>query len=152
MTDAYRVLVTSSRTYTARAKLYAALDEAERRAWDLGYRLIIVIHGKAKGGDEMADDWALLPSPLPGMKRKPERHPVTRLQWYPDGKFNPAAGMNRNAAMVGLGAHECVAAVDECAKTDCGRKKPHGSHGATQCARLAERAGIKTRRIGFDGK
>lgn len=151
MTDAYRCLVTASRTWASRTTLYAALDEAEQRAWDLGYRLIVVVHGGAKGGDKMADDWAGLPSPLPGMERKPEPHPLSRDDWYPGGRFDPSAGMKRNGVMVGLGADEAVAAIDECAKTTCGRPKPHGSHGSSHCADLAERAGIEARRITGDG-
>lgn len=145
--EAYRCLVTASRTFTARSALYAALDEAEQRAWDLGYRLIVVVEGDAQGGDKMAGDWAELPSPLPGMGRAAERHPLTRADWYPGGKFDRPAGMKRNGLMVSRGAHECIAAVDECAKTTCMRPKPHGSHGASGCIEMARRAGIKVREV-----
>ena len=71
----YRILVTSSRTCSARSVLDGALDDAERRAYAAGYRSVTVVHGGARGGDRMADDWTWLPSLLPGMTRWPSLTP-----------------------------------------------------------------------------
>lgn len=66
--------------------------------------------------------------------------------------YCPAAGDYRNEDMV---AEEpvpnlCLAFVDECAKPSCRQPKPHGTHGAIDCASGAERAGIETCYAGFD--
>jgi hypothetical protein len=151
MGDTYRVLVTSSRSWTLRTKLYAALDDAERRAHEAGYRAVVIVHGHARGGDKMADDWTLFPSPLAHMARLAERHALTRADWYPGGKFDPSAGMRRNAEMVALGADEALAFADECRKTTCARRRPHISHGTAHCIGLAERAGMPTRKVPADG-
>jgi hypothetical protein len=149
MADTYRLLFTGSRSWADRNALYAELGEAEQRARDLGCRVILVVHGFAGGADTMADDWTFLRSLLPGMFRDRERHPLTVSEWYPGGKFDRTAGMKRNQLMVSLCADECVAAVDECRKTTCRRRKPHGSHGASHAAGLAERSGIPVRRLGM---
>jgi hypothetical protein len=59
--------------------------------------------------------------------------------WHTHGK---AAGFIRNDAMVNRGADACGAWIAACADRKCRRPRPHGSHGASQCAGLAEKAGI----------
>lgn len=56
------------------------------------------------------------------------------------------AGFRRDAKMVGRGATVCLAFIDLCVDGRCKRPEPHGSHGATGTAAMAERAGIDTRR------
>lgn len=145
--SAYRILVTASRTWRDWRGVHAKLAEAERRAWDLGYRQVVVVHGGAKGGDTMADDWTRFPSPLPGMTRLAERYPLAHADWYPRGKFDPSVGSKRNARMVALGAHEALGFADKCCKTTCHRRKPHDSHGTADCLAQARAAGIPAERI-----
>jgi hypothetical protein len=49
--------------------------------------------------------------------------------------------------MVDDGAHLCLAFIDPCTDARCRKKEPHGSHGATETARMAEEAGIPARRF-----
>lgn len=142
----YRVLVTASRTWLVPGFIHAALDEAEARAYAAGYRVIRVVQGYARGGDMEADGWTLLPSPHSGMIRQPERHALSHDDWYPDGKFDRTAGIRRNVRMIGRGADEALAFIDDCRKTSCARRKPHGSHGTIHCADHAGKAGIPVRR------
>jgi hypothetical protein len=49
--------------------------------------------------------------------------------------------------MVNLGADIALAFIGPCIKPRCPRPQPHGSHGASGCADLAEATGIPTRRF-----
>ena len=44
--------------------------------------------------------------------------------------------------MVESGPDACVAAISPCTRAHCRNPQPHGSHGATHCADLAEQKGI----------
>lgn len=133
----YRILVTGSRTWTDRGRLWDQLDDA---VYQSGYELrdVVIVHGDCpQGTDAMADEWAR------EYAIKAERHPA---DWRLLGK---AAGFRRNAEMVALGADLCLAFIDDCTKPDCPFQHSlgaHGSHGATHCADLAEKAGIPTQR------
>lgn len=70
--------------------------------------------------------------------------PVTREDWK---RIGLAAGFDRNARMVALGADACRAFIGPCEKPGCREPGPHGSHGARHCVGLAEAAGIDTRRV-----
>lgn len=133
----YRILVTASRTWTdttvMNEQLQAAFQEARRQG-----RRPVVVHGDASGGDKMADTLAR----LAGEKRDP--HPVLPGDWE---RFGKTAGFRRNAVMVKAGADVCLAFIDPCTDLKCTRRRPHGSHGATHCADLAEQAGIRVRRF-----
>jgi hypothetical protein len=134
-----RVLVTGSRTWDgpdARRVLYLALTSASL-ANDMtpGSGPMIVVHGDClDGADALTRRWA----DENGCLQDP--HPA---DWMMLGR---RAGVIRNAHMVALGAAVCLAFVDPCANAWCTRPRPHGSHGATHCANLAERAGIPVRR------
>lgn len=140
----YRILVTSSRDWENRAAVDGWLTSLAA-ANTFHNRITVVVHGACPtGADRIADDWARWHA-----RRSPlvefERHPAN---WRPNGDFDRAAGFRRNAAMVVLGADLCLAFVGLCTKPGCRREpRPHGSHGASHCADLAEQAGIPTRRI-----
>lgn len=134
------ILVTGSRTWDDDAHIWRVLDElldAERG--------IALHHGACpKGADAIADAWAV-------QRRREGRSVLLRrwpAKWRIDGVYDRGAGMRRNAEMVavlkaGWNPGKCLAFIAPCAKPTCRRPKPHGSHGATQCAELADEAGIE---------
>ena len=136
-----RVIVTASRTWTDRATIYDSLHiiAAAARA---SRETLTVAHGCADGGDQIADDW-VRERARAGWPVVPERHPA---DWKTYGRRR--AGFVRNSQMCLPGADACLAFVDECVSSRCKRPKPHGSHGATQCADFAEyRCDIPTTRV-----
>lgn len=117
----HRILVTGSRDWLDTAMVWQALAEAVR---DLpADREVVLVSGACpRGADALAEDW--------GRKygATVEQHPAN---WSLEGK---RAGFIRNARMVNLGADVCLAFIR------------NGSRGASHTARLAEEAGIETRR------
>ena len=130
--ETFRVLVTGSREWDDMQELRYALIHATALRLDSA----VIVHGACpSGADAMAAEWAHdygVPA---------EEHPA---DW--DG-YGKSAGFVRNAEMVSLGADLCLCFVVPCSKRDCEKPKPHGSHGATHCADLADRAGIPVRRV-----
>lgn len=114
-----RLLVTGSREFTAAHIMHDALGAAIA---DLGPNLTLV-HGAAKGADEIADVLA------PTFGLSVERWPAA---WREHGR---AAGPMRNQAMVDAGADLCVALL--VAGLVC--------RGTRDCARRAQAAGIPVR-------
>lgn len=108
-----RVLVTGSRDWENWDTIYDALSKIHEAIGDF-----ILVHGGARGADEMANIWAH----RTGVTA--EVHPA---DWKTHGK---KAGFLRNTEMVKSGADMCLAFVRD------------GSPGATGCAELAEKAGI----------
>lgn len=49
--------------------------------------------------------------------------------------------------LVAPGADACLAFIKPCRKPTCEEPKPHGSHGASGCADLAEASDIPTQRV-----
>ena len=124
MTEPYRVLVTGSRTWTDMDTVVGALRRIRR---DIEGRPIVVVHGDCPtGADAIASYLVKRAAPTFGLTEEP--HPAN---WQLEGK---RAGFIRNARMVNLGADLCLAFVKD------------GSRGASHTARLAEEAGIPTRR------
>ena len=78
---------------------------------------------------------------------------AVRLGWTIDphpadwDRRGRAAGPIRNSEMVQSGAHVCLAFIRPCRQSKCDRPKPHGSHGASDTADLAEQADIPTVRV-----
>jgi hypothetical protein len=144
MTDKpYRVLVTGSRDWTNEELVRHQLT----RAWlTVKGPFVVVTGGCPTGADWMASDWVanMLEAEMGDVRE--EEHPA---QNHPTEYFGPwpGAGPRRNAHMVGLGADIALAFIGPCTKPNCRRPQPHGSHGASGCADLAEQAGIPTRRI-----
>lgn len=112
-----RVLVTGSRTWTNARVIRDAL----RSVWGDG-NAVLVSGACPEGADRIAEMfWTRWGGQV-------ERHPA---DWTTHGR---CAGFRRNATMVGLRADVCLAFIRD------------GSYGASHTARLAEEAGIPTRR------
>ncbi len=122
-----RVLVTGSRDWWPPHAVRQWLDYYSHRA----LHHMVVVHGGAKGADAMASAWVRQNRSL-AFPVIEETHPAI---WRPYGIYNPQAGLVRNRKMVELGADICLAFIKD------------GSRGASHCARLAEEAGITTRRF-----
>lgn len=121
----HRILITGSRTWTDRAAIAQAIsDYLQSRRTSIGgaWPPPIIVHGGARGADQLADAVAC------NWGWTPERHPA---DWNRHGR---SAGFRRNANMVALGADVCLAFIRD------------DSAGASHTARLAEAAGIPTRR------
>lgn len=119
-----RLLITGSRNFGNQgnfdiALMRTALKDARRRLADAGFDRIILVHGAARGADQLAA------SVGKSMGFVPEAHPA---QWDVHGK---AAGPIRNKEMVDLGADLMLAF-------------PRGqSRGTRGCMQLAAEAGIE---------
>ena len=136
MGDHLRVLVTGSRAWPSRDRVWAALDaELARSSVPL-----LIVHGACtQGADLFAAEWvhANRKRPWPGVSQ--ECHPV---KWA-----HRASGLDRNAEMVKLGADLCLAFIAPCRLRPCRDSAPHGSHGTVNCAALARKAGIPVKEV-----
>lgn len=132
-----RLLITGSRDWTDED---AIRREFGRFTAEHGAEVTIV-HGGAIGADSIADRVAR----YWGGGMVVEVHPA-------DWRLGKIAGPARNRKMVEAGADLCLAFIQPCRKPECRRRRPHGSHGASGCADMAEQAGIPTRRITADGR
>jgi len=133
----FRVLVTGSRSWDDEGAIQYALSEIL-----FHNKTMILVHGACPTGtDKIADEWAAARNQFPGQPVTVEGHPA---DWERHGR---SAGFRRNAHMVRLGADVVLAFVDPCTKPNCRQSKPHGSHGASHTANLAEKAGIPVRRF-----
>lgn len=131
MTDPYRVLVTGSRTWDDQRTVWQAIAaavtaNAPRTA------TVVLVHGACpQGADAHAAAWVRAAR---GDNRRPVTEETHPANWRPNGVLDKSAGFARNAEMVALGADVCLAFIR------------NGSRGASHTARLAEEAGIETRR------
>lgn len=122
-----RVLVTGSRTWNDETTIVKALEAVAFAAADGGYSRLVVVHGACPtGADSIADMW-VRGWTLDDITVSAERHPAL---WDIHGR---RAGYVRNHEMVRTGADLCLAFIRD------------GSAGATNCAELAEQAGIPMR-------
>lgn len=138
MTRPYRVLVTGSRDWTDHDIVRDALTTAIYQ-----HTPAVIVHGACPSGADAIASWWI--RRFRHLQVTEEAHPA---QGHPAEDFGPwpGAGPRRNAHMVQLGADVCLAFIGPCASAWCRRPKPHGSHGASGCAQLAEEAGIPVRR------
>lgn len=139
MTTPYRILVTGSRDWPTPQTVANALNDAHDRL-PPGTHLVVVNGACKTGADFDAHAWCLRRQHL-GDPVVEERH---RADWF---THRNAAGPIRNQHMVSLGADTCLAFIGPCTSPRCRRPDPHPSHGATNCADLAEAAGIPVRRF-----
>ena len=140
--EPYRLLITGSRDWTDVHRVWGALQAV---ADQQPGRPLTIIHGDARrGADRIARRWVLRKQAYGHPEITEERHPVSPADWDQLGK---RAGMVRNAEMVKAGADMCFAWIAPCSQRDCRNPEPHGSHGASHCAGLAEKAGIGVRRF-----
>ncbi|BBC43622.1 DprA-like DNA processing chain A [Mycobacterium phage AN9] len=120
-----RVLITGSRVWKDRSMVWGALANELRRS-PSG---LVVVHGGARGADDIADRWAW-GKRQEGYNVTPELH---RADW---DRYGKRAGILRNIEMVQAGADLCLAF-------------PLGnSVGTRHCMREAERAGIPVVNLG----
>lgn len=134
-----RILITGSRTWTDPKAIHDALNEVFFASTCTDH--VTVVHGACpRGPDAIAADWVKAIRTAEWLVTE-ERHPA---DWRAHGA---GAGFRRNAEMVNAGADLCLAFIDPCDNRDCDRTEPHGSHGASHTADLAEKAGIETRRF-----
>jgi hypothetical protein len=148
LTGAARILVTGSRFYADRVALWAAMDAAA------GGRVPVVVHGRCDPreawGDRDPVRWnrAMMRTPrerllLLGADWQAHLH-AERMGWpeepYPAlwRMHGRRAGFVRNADMVALGAHVCVAALEP----------GEPCKGTRMCAELAVKAGIRVVWVG----
>lgn len=142
-----RLLVTGSRSWTDRDAITEALDDAVDLLWpnyNPDNETIVLIHGDARGADRLAAEiwtrrWNMPTEPHPadwhGPCRSTCKHGHRRATAAGTDTICPAAGLYRNIEMVELGADLCLAFILD------------SSPGTSQCASLAEKAGIEVRRI-----
>jgi hypothetical protein len=138
-TRPYRVLITGSRDYPTPQDIVRALNDIHDRLIP-GQSLIVVNGACSKGADYFAHLWC--------RRRELLGDPVTE-ETHRAERFGPWPGCGpiRNRHMVSLGADCCRAFIGPCTKAACRKPKPHGSHGASGCADLAEAVGIPVRRF-----
>jgi hypothetical protein len=139
VTKPYRVLVTGSRDWPDAERVRHELS----RIYDqlAATCLMVVVHGVCPtGADAQARQW------VRDRQRfgEPAIEDPHRAEDF--GPW-PRCGPIRNRHMVSLGADACLAFIGPCTSPRCRRTDPHPSHGATNCADLAEAAGIPTRRF-----
>lgn len=142
-----RILITGSRDWTDRTTLAReivryvsehAVMGVDSQGLPVDYITTdwVIVHGACKeGADYWADEFAVV------NLIEQEPHPA---DWK---RYGRRAGMVRNAEMVQEGADVCLAFINPCTKINCWRPRPHGSHGSTHCADLAEANGIEVRRF-----
>ena len=118
-----RILITGSREWWDTLPIVGALLGAVPSEADL--RDVTVVHGGARGADELADRAAR------DLGFLVEEHPA---DWAKHGK---AAGFIRNQEMVNAGADICLAFL----------KSGAANRGTKDCIGRAEAAGIPVRRI-----
>jgi hypothetical protein len=116
------------------------LDGAARLVAQAGFPGLLLAHGACpRGVDALGDQWA--------RRRKDAGWPVD-VDCFPAAwSEGRGAGFARNRKLVQPGAHLCFALIAPCAKRGCKEPQPHGSHGATDCARVAEDADISVQRF-----
>lgn len=116
-----KVIVCGSRNFTNYKYLERMLD---KYALDLKPQPLIIVHGAARGADQLADDWCFA--------RK--RHRVVIIRYHADWKkHGKAAGHIRNVEMSHCGAKRLIAFWD-------GKSK-----GTEDMIKIAKRRGIKVK-------
>jgi SLOG family YspA-like protein len=131
-----RVIVTGSRDWTDYEAVFNTLNRVYVFAWtdDPDFSLVVV-QGGANGADAAARVWVDF-TRAQGYQVELE---TWDANWDAHGK---TAGPIRNKAMIDAGATEVLAFINRCTSPTCNRRGVHGSHGASNCVKLAKEAGI----------
>lgn len=134
-----RVLITASRDWPDPAAVRSALDVMLKAAQARHEDLVVVRGDCPTGGDRDAGEWVAEAGDAAVTE---EMH---KADW---GTYGRSAGPRRNRGMVVAGAEQCWAFIGPCRSARCrALLGPHGSHGATHCASLAELYDIPTTRV-----
>lgn len=157
--EPFRLLVTGSRSWSDTARIWGSLSAL---ADQMPACPLVVVHGNAwQGADFDAGHWARFQRNRGHAEISEEPHdadwngpcrPECRIghrrpRRAPGfGSYCPAAGDYRNQEMAESGIHACFGWIAACSQRGCRNRKPHGSHGATDCCDRAEEAGIPTSR------
>ena len=135
-----RVLITGPREWKSWAYVDKAMNETEWWAARARAQKIQLVHGGAEGLDSMFARKTT--DPGRPMWLEPELHePV----WYPAGQYNRLAGFERNQVMVDSGIDLALVFLQECTKTSCRKKRPHDTHGTSDCLERIKEAGLPYR-------
>ncbi|MFF7527279.1 SLOG family protein [Streptomyces pseudovenezuelae] len=143
------IALTGPRAWTNIPLLEDTLLGVWHDALEIGYDGIELMQGCAEGADTIGDRWARRngilvrerpadwdgpcgPACQPGHRRRNRR----------GTEFCPQAGHRRNQQMVDEQPLLFVAGVMRCTAPKCAGKAPHNTHGAADCIRRAEAAGI----------
>lgn len=124
-----RILVCGGRDFDDKQLLYTTLDTITPRSEPDEYGNdmptgVTIIHGKARGADSLADDWAIC------NWCSVEEYPA---DWDKHGK---AAGPIRNQQMLDEAKPDLVLAFK-------------GGRGTSHMIRIAEKAGVEVRKVGW---
>lgn len=151
------IIVTGSKKWKDRNVIYEVLDETLEELHSQGFGMEIHV-GDASGADQITHEWVAEKNGGIFVKSDKFRKITGRVvdietfnaRWNHCSsscgskanvhmKLNrnhelycPSAGMRRNAIMVARGGHLCLAFILDC------------SSGSTECAKMAEKAGIET--------
>jgi hypothetical protein len=120
-----RVLVTGSREWDDAQTIWTALDAVAVGLAEARTPTLTVVHGAAKGADELADRWVR--THTGELHVTAERHPAL---WQ---RYGRRAGIFRNELMISKGADLVLAFIRD------------DSPGATHCAELAADRGFPLR-------
>jgi hypothetical protein len=128
ITTGHMALVFGSRTvpFSRHGEANAALD---RLLWE--HRDLVIMHGGAKGGDSLANDWA----DSRGVAKE-----VWPAKWRLIGQH--IAGFWRNAEMAARLPQEAVALIGPCDRPDHMARAPHPTHGSVDMAMRLRAKGI----------
>lgn len=161
------IVVTGSRSWRDQVVFWDAMDQAFADAAvamkDHGddWRVVFRHGANPRGADAMAAEWVAVRKKLWGEHVAEDPRPADWLAPCRDAcprghrqlrsgsavTYCPAAGIYRNAGMIGPDVRLTLAFLAECAGPRCGRPQPHYSHGGSHCSDLAEKAGIPTTRF-----
>ena len=122
-----RILVTGSRSWPNPESVCKSLEYAIMEKYDRSDTVTIIHGGCPRGVDHFTHEWCKLTPCLGNIYVVEE---IYRAHW--EGPEKRAAGFWRNRRMVEAGADLCMAFIH------------NESRGATHCADVAERFGIKT--------
>jgi len=143
------IALTGPRAWTAVQRLEDTLLAVWHDALQDGHDGIEIMHGCADGYDTHGGNWAIRNGLL--VRERPADWAAScgtscqlghRRRRRSGEDYCPQAGHRRNQQMVDERPLLFVAGVMPCTAPKCARKTPHNTHGATDCIRRAEAAGI----------